>query len=521
MSNRSGGHLRLYREQQAEHVDPTQHALHELCTAFEQATGWPLRYVAGPAPRNDAEPIWSAPVDAGIGAPLGHLVFDERSAASLASGTPPADSHAAALAARRLAEQLAAQSNRLVRGERVLREREAELAAGVPVTAGIRSAPHLAERLEAVLRCGAMAIGCHAAGLYMLDEWTTSLKLRAAWHLPAERLAADARLLEAANADLEALAGHAVCIESAAARAAWSMPECFPAAVCVPVSSPTVPLGTLWLYCEHLREFSDEQVNLAEMTAGRLAADLEREMLLAEAQRASAWKWQLAAAQRWQENQQPAIAPLLDGWELAGFTRQAAEVGGDFHDWYTRPDGSLLVAVGHCLLDGFDAALCATLVRGALRAHGQYVAAPDKLLESIHHTLWTSSAGDQFGSLLCASLRSGESTVRWAEAGASLFMLLTDDGARMLAAPSLPLGIEPAASYERMKVDVPPGGVLVAVSRGIDGEGASLEAASLVEAVAGHLAEPAPRLLDRLRPVLEIHESSVDHSVLVIKRRGG
>lgn len=42
----------------------------------------------------------------------------------------------------------------------------------------------------------------------------------------------------------------------------------------------TVPVGTLWIFGSQPQDFSDEQVNLIEIVAGRLAAELEREILL-------------------------------------------------------------------------------------------------------------------------------------------------------------------------------------------------------------------------------------------------
>src|SRR5690606_15231380 len=52
-------------------------------------------------------------------------------------------------------------------------QREAELAAGVPVTVRPDDGPHLAERLQSVLKSGADAVGCQAAALYLLDDSTS------------------------------------------------------------------------------------------------------------------------------------------------------------------------------------------------------------------------------------------------------------------------------------------------------------------------------------------------------------
>jgi hypothetical protein len=183
-------------------------------------------------------------------------------------------------------EQLTATLNSLLdqlhATETALWRREAELAAGVPVSQRPDEPSHLADRLTSILRSAAELIDGVAVGLYMLDEGTSQLKLRSAWGLPAERLLDNGRPLRGATADLEALVGHAVLLKDAHLVPDWKIPEDYPAGLCVPVSSPTTPLGTLWVFCPSPRDFSHQQVQLLEIIAGRIAAELEREMLLQE-----------------------------------------------------------------------------------------------------------------------------------------------------------------------------------------------------------------------------------------------
>ena len=91
-------------------------------------------------------------------------------------------------------------------------------------------------------------------------------------------------LLAGALADLEALSGHAVVLEDDVLMELWRVPEPAGAAVCVPISGPSSVLGTLWLFCHAPRKFSATETNLAEILAGRLAADLDREALIAQLQ---------------------------------------------------------------------------------------------------------------------------------------------------------------------------------------------------------------------------------------------
>ena len=100
--------------------------------------------------------------------------------------------------------------------------------------------------------------------------------------------------------------------------------------------------------------------------------ELERETLPAAAADATELQKQLAAAERLQRNELPTIAPLLDGWELAGWTAQADNVGGAFHDWFCLPDGLLAAAVGRAGQQGIAGAMTAAPVKTAIRSHARY-----------------------------------------------------------------------------------------------------------------------------------------------------
>ncbi len=192
MSRSTPKYLNLFNER-SETVDQpgltTSGAIHDLCQAFERATGWSLRFMPGHPPQNDHDLLWSAPVNPGVGTAPGHLRMDLGD--TDLAGTRPTVGFAAA---GELAGAIAKVLSDLDVARDALRKREAELAATVPVIERSADPVHLAERLEAVLRGGAQAVNCHAAAVYLLDSATTELKLRAAYGLPRERLALDPRL---------------------------------------------------------------------------------------------------------------------------------------------------------------------------------------------------------------------------------------------------------------------------------------------------------------------------------------
>ncbi len=527
MAKPSTKNLKLYTERPPQVVRPQIDAVGSLpavLRAFRRTTGWSLRYIAGEEPKPPNDLTWSAPVSPGVGVPPGHLSLEPAGSTPAPSISKPVDGDVA----RALAAATADMLGELLETRLALWQREAELAAGVPLVPHADEQAHLAERLQAVLRGGAEAVGCQAAALYMLDEATSELKLRSCWGLPFDRLTAPARPLKGSVADLEALLGHAVVLEDTDMMRHWRMPEEFPSAVCIPVSTPTTLLGTLWVYGERKRDFSTRETNVLEIVAGRLAADLEREILMREGIDAAQWKRQIAAAERMQRNQLPTISPLLDGWELSGWTARAEALGGDFYDWFCLSDGLLAVAVGDAMDRGLPAAMTAGTLRAALRAHGQYLRETAETLKQVNLTLWTGSAGDQRAALFHALVDTATGRVSCASAGSPGVVVVRGNGWQSLG-PTCPLlGESPETDFEPFEYTLQPGEALVIFTdavRAAAAEGRSLGDSGVAEPLVGRLNLSADQLISVARETLAAHATGGDRgdrddrTILVVKRQ--
>jgi phosphoserine phosphatase RsbU/P len=533
--------LRLYTEQPPKLVPPpdTVGCLPELLRAFHAVTGCPLRYEHGSeASESAGRPAWSMPIRGEAEYATGRLVLEPPSveqgernnknekptkpvkgSAILGSGGIEAESRAVRLLAGSIADVL----GELLQTRHALRQREAELAAGVPVVPHREEEKHLAARLEAVLRAGIDAVDCRAAGVYLLDDATTELKLRCSCGLPPDRLAAPARPLQGALADLEALLGHAVVLDDDSVMPTWNAPEDFPAAVCVPISTPTMLLGTLWVFSNEKRGFSDHETNILEVISGRLASDLEREMLLRAGVDAARLQKQVAAAERLQRNELPTIAPLLDGWDVAGCTAQAENVGGAFHDWFCLPDGLLAVAVGQADGGGIAGAMTADAAKTALRSHAPYHRQADRILQQVNLTLWTGSAGDRHVTLFEGLIETATGRVCCASAGRPSIMLLGVDGVLSVGRNSIKLGESAEADFEQFGYELRPGETLLIFTGGsiADAAGCLATETAVANALQGkhdlaaaELAAAAQAALIAQNPD---HERR-DRSILAVKR---
>jgi phosphoserine phosphatase RsbU/P len=557
-------HLKLYTEQPLKPVRPPIEAvgcLPELLRAFQAATHWKLRYEPTSDTTLSAGRAWSAPVCLGPKNVTGFLTLDREeqktdgkapkaeSNAPKAEGgrrqtegdrrktvggrrkpeakagsavpTPEPQASRPAVdsgAARTLAGSVADLLSELMQTRNALQQREAELAAGVPIVPHREDEKHLASRLEAVLRAGVEVVGGAAAALYLLDEGTSELKLRSSWGLPFDRLLAPARPLQGALADLEALLGHAVVLNDDETMGIWNVPENFPTAVCVPISTPTSLLGTLWVFCNQRRDFSDQETNMLEVVAGRLAADLEREMLLRAGLDGAMLQKQLAAAERVQRNELPTISPMLDGWELAGWTTEAQGVGGAFHDWFSLPNGLLAVAVGRAAEQGMSGALTANVVKTAVRAHARYHRESERLVGQVNLTLWTGSAGDQRSALFCGLVETATGRVCCTSAGRPSVVRLHGEGWQSLTQSSPCLGEGAEIDFDQFGHELQPGEALVILGDQADG---ALNEAKLAEKLYGKLHLSAEELVVAAREVLEASggvSEGRDQTILVVKR---
>jgi phosphoserine phosphatase RsbU/P len=335
---------------------------------------------------------------------------------------------------------------------------------------------------------------------------------------------APARRMKGELADLEALLGHAVVLENTALMPGWKAPEDFASAVCVPVASATMLLGTLWVFGTEVHEFTDQQVHIIEIVAGKLAADLEREMLLREGIDGAQMKKQWSAAERLQRNQLPTISPMLDNWDISAWAAQAQELGGAFYDWFCLSDGLLAVTLGDAMDRGLEAAMSASAIKAAVRAHGQYHRQAERTLQQLNLTLWTGSAGDQYADMFYGLIETSTGRVCYATAGKPSVILLRQDDWKSLSQISPPLGESPETEYEPFGQELKPGEVLVIFNEGFriaaDRQGCALEESDLANLLAANINLSADQLTSMAREFLRLHAAKPDEddvSIVVIK----
>jgi hypothetical protein len=314
----------------------------------------------------------------------------------------------------------------------------------------------LDRRLAAVLRGLTKGLACDGAEFYTLNSASTELTLRADFRVDERKPGASRRPLSAARADVAAMAGNAIVLEDDLEIADWSVPVWCGAAICLPVASDQTIHGTMWIYNNDSRAFADAEVELAEVVAGRLAAELELESWQknSDARAASPSASRAipgATARSGQRLLQPA-APALEDWEIAGWTTDRT-ADNSYYDWQTFPDGRTLTVAGFMVGSSRDAAALHS-VRIALRAHASESQDAGELLTRVNHTLWMASPGGEGLTLAVALLDSDGAHASVAMAGAAAVLRWRASTCELLPASSAPAGWSEQTVYVARGLDL-------------------------------------------------------------------
>lgn len=151
----------------------------------------------------------------------------------------------------------------------------------------------------------------------------------------------------------------------------------------------------------------------------------------------------------------PDTAPQLEGWDIAGHSVIASEVGGDLYDYLEDDAGNLWIAIGDVSGHGYQCAIAQAMTKASLTSLVSADHAPSVLLERIDKVLRRGGSSRTFTSLALAKLEPSTGRVTLSNAGNPYPVHVTADGrVHEIELPSLPLGMGPPRSYTDVKLQL-------------------------------------------------------------------
>ncbi len=281
-------------------------------------------------------------------------------------------------------------------------------------------------------------------------------------------------------------------------------------------------------------EFTSEDVSLLNNLGSQMGVSLQNALLLRDRVRVARIEEELSLAHQIQQTFLKSDFPSLPRCEVHAVNLPSRQVGGDYYDVVSAPDGSFLVAIADVAGKGVPAALLSSMLQAALRTQARSVESPADILRNINALVYRSTAVHQFATFFLARVSPDGQRMKFCNAGHNWPALLRRNGERKwLQTGGTILGIMEDVELQEDSVELSAGDLLVFYTDGIseatnvDGElyteerlvefVSGLPPALNPEAVAMSILKEIERHLGRLEAqddrtlvVLRVHEQSRD-----------
>jgi len=179
---------------------------------------------------------------------------------------------------------------------------------------------------------------------------------------------------------------------------------------------------------------------------------------------------ELRLAQDVQMSLMPRENPTVQGFDIAGMSVPAKEVGGDLYDFLYLGDGEprLGISVVDVSGKGMQAAMAAVFTSGAYASEAKESRSPAEILSRLNRSVYHHSRRGHFVSFLLAALDPESRTISFANAGQTKPLLRTATGVRWIDAEGVhfPLGTQPETPYQESTFRLSQGDVLCLLTDG-------------------------------------------------------
>ena len=179
----------------------------------------------------------------------------------------------------------------------------------------------------------------------------------------------------------------------------------------------------------------------------------------------------LDAARAIQQSLLPQAMPSIPGYSVAARSRACYQVGGDYLDVVTEPDGSHLMVVADVAGKGLASALVCTAFRSAFRALARQSLTLRELAGRLSQQHWDegTEARRRYVTAIFLRLDPASAEMEIVNAGHNPAFLVSsgDTPTRLIEASGTPLGMLPGSRYSIERVPIEPGARILLYTDGL------------------------------------------------------
>jgi len=309
------------------------------------------------------------------------------------------------------------------------------------------------------------------------------------------------------------------------AGVAWD--ENMRSVLCVPLLIKSELTGVLTVYNKKGGQpFDRDDERLLAIIAAQSAQIVDNARLYEEEKALFTMREQVRLTAAIQAHLLPRAAPDIEGYQVAGRSVAAQEMGGDYFDYIALPGGAWSISVGDVSGKGLPASMLMANVQGMIRMLSSLNMAPAEVMRRANELLCRSTLPENFVTFFFSALDPAGHMLTFCNAGHNPALHFSGAGIAELATRSTVLGMFENHGYEQDSVVLAPGDVVVIYSDGltdaIDAAEREFGEQRLVEVVNEHRKHSAAVILDALFDAVGRHQFDQpqfdDTTAVIIKR---
>jgi sigma-B regulation protein RsbU (phosphoserine phosphatase) len=298
--------------------------------------------------------------------------------------------------------------------------------------------------------------------------------------------------------------------------------------LCVPLVVKGNIIGMLNVFNKHTNEgFTSDDQRLLCIIATQSAQIIENARLYEEEQDLIKIKEEMRIAKKIQFNLLPKIIPSIQGYDLAGTTQPAAEVGGDYFDFISIDETKIAFCLGDISGKGIPAAILMSSLQASIRSQAKINNTVTDTVSFVNKLLHENTDPERFATLLYGMLDAKNNRLTYCSAGHNdAFLISGNKEVNRLNKGGLILGMFPEIVYEQESVVLIEGDTFLLYSDGIteamNEKEEEFGEEQLLDVVKSNLNLDAERLIEEVKQNIDNHSGEYpqfdDITLLVIKR---
>ncbi len=252
-----------------------------------------------------------------------------------------------------------------------------------------------------------------------------------------------------------------------------------------------------------IRPFLQEDLELLTVMANVAAIRIEHARLALVEQSEKLMESELAQASEIQQSLLPPEAPLVNGYDLAGYNFPCRTVGGDYYDFLPYKDGRLGLAVGDVSGKGLPAALLMSSLQARVQMLVETAADPASAVTTLNRNLAERCPLGKFITFFYGVLDTSTGHLQYSNAGHNYPLLLRADGqVEQLTGSGMVMGLFASVHYDLRETTLLPGDTLALFSDGVTEAvsmaGEEFGETGLAAFLATHKSEPCANVVKNL-----------------------